>query len=140
MRLWLVISQLVDGDYLSIVRKRHLVKNHGWDSRHGIGVASPQENVVIERGVNDFDVNTNSLARKSDRTITEEANRLGGVATPLSKGDHGRGQLRRSELLPNQSGHHTGGCPLINYTPRNVSVPYFDGDLEDDGSRTRRMF
>ena len=42
LRLWLMISQLVDGDYISIVRKRHLVKNHGWDSRHGIGVASPQ--------------------------------------------------------------------------------------------------
>ena len=41
LRWWLMVSQLVDGDYLSIVRKRHLAKNHGWDSRHGIGVASP---------------------------------------------------------------------------------------------------
>ena len=47
LRLWLMINQLVDGDYLSIVTKRHLVKKRGWDSRHGIGVASPQENVVI---------------------------------------------------------------------------------------------
>ena len=42
LRRWLMVSQLVDGDYLSIVRKRHLAKNHRWDSRHGIGVASPQ--------------------------------------------------------------------------------------------------
>ena len=41
LRLWLMISQLVDGDYLSIVRKRHLAEKRGWDSRHGIGVASP---------------------------------------------------------------------------------------------------
>ena len=42
LRLWLMISQLVNGDYLSIVRKRHLAKNRRGDSRHGIGVASPQ--------------------------------------------------------------------------------------------------
>ena len=42
LRFWFMIRQLVDGDYLSIVRKRHLAKNHGWDNRHGIGVASPQ--------------------------------------------------------------------------------------------------
>ena len=41
MRLWLMICQLVDGDYLSIVRKRHLAKNRGWDNRQGIGVAPP---------------------------------------------------------------------------------------------------
>ena len=42
LRLWLMISQLVDSDYLSIVRKRNLAKNRGWDNRHGIGVALPQ--------------------------------------------------------------------------------------------------
>ena len=47
LRFWLMIGQLVNGDYLSIVRKRHLAKKRGWDNRHGISVASPQENFVI---------------------------------------------------------------------------------------------
>ena len=42
MRFWLMICQLVNGDYLSIMRERHLAENRGWDSRHSIGVASPQ--------------------------------------------------------------------------------------------------
>ena len=51
----------------------------------------------------------------------------------------GRGQLRGSELLPNRSGHHTGGCPLINYTPGYSGVPDFDWDLESNGRRKRRV-
>ena len=66
-----MIRQLVNGDDLSIMGERHFVKDRGWDSRHSIGVASPQENVVIKRGIDDFYVNANSLARKSDRTIVE---------------------------------------------------------------------
>ena len=42
LRRRLMVSQLVNGDYLSIVRKRHLAKNRGWENEHGIGVASPQ--------------------------------------------------------------------------------------------------
>ena len=121
-----MICQLVNGDYLSIVRQKHLAVDYGWDSRHGIGVTTPKKNVVVKRGVNYFHFDTNSLASKGDRTVTEKANGLGGMAVPCSKGDWGRGQLRRSELLPNRSEHHTGGCPFINYTPRNLSIPDFD--------------
>ena len=71
LRLWLMVCQLVNGDYPSIMRERHIVMNYGWDNRHGIGVAMPQKNVVIERGINDFNVNANSLARKGNRTVTE---------------------------------------------------------------------
>ena len=42
LRRRLMVSQLVNGEYLSIVRERHLAENRRWDSRHGIGVASPQ--------------------------------------------------------------------------------------------------
>ena len=66
-----MISQLVNGDYLSIMRERHLAVNRGRDNRHGISVATPHKNVVIERGVDEFNVNANSLAHKSDRTVTE---------------------------------------------------------------------
>ena len=71
MRFWLLICQLVNGDYLSILREKHLAVDRRWDNRHGIGVAMPQNNVIIKRGIDDFNVNANSLARKSDRTITE---------------------------------------------------------------------
>ena len=42
LRRRLMVRQLVNGDYLSIVRERNLAKNRGWDNRHGIGVASLQ--------------------------------------------------------------------------------------------------
>ena len=71
LRFGLMICQLVNGDYLSIVREKHVAVDRGWDSRHRISVATPQKNVIIKRGVDDFNVNANSLARKSDRTITE---------------------------------------------------------------------
>ena len=66
-----MICQLFNGDYLSIMRERHLAVDRVWDNRHGKGVATPQNNVIVERGVDDFNVNTNSLARKSDRIVTE---------------------------------------------------------------------
>ena len=66
-----MIRQLVNGDYLSIMREKHLVVDQGWDRIYGIGVAMPKNNVIIKRGVDEFNVNANSLARKSDRTITE---------------------------------------------------------------------
>ena len=66
-----MICQLVNGDYLSIMRENHLAVDRGWDSRHGISVAMPQNNVIIKRGVDELNVNANSLARKSDRTIME---------------------------------------------------------------------
>ena len=134
-----MICQLVNGDYLSIMREKHLAVDRRWDSRHGIGVATPQNNVIIKRGIDDFNINENCLARKSDSEIMEEANGLGGMAIPCTKGDCGRGQLRRSKLFPNQSRHHTGGCPLINNTPRNVSVLDFDWDLERKISRKGGM-
>ena len=120
-----MICQLVNGDYLSIMREKHLAMDCRWDEKHGIGVAMPQKNVIIKRGVNDFNVNVNSLSRKSDGTVMEKANGLEGVAIPRSKSDRGRGQLRRSELFPNRSRHHTGGCPLVNDAPGNVNVSDF---------------
>ena len=66
-----MIRQLVNGDYLSIVRDKHLVVDRGWDNIHGIGVATSQKNVIVKRGVDEFNVNANILACKGDRTITE---------------------------------------------------------------------
>ena len=66
-----MIRQLVNGDDLAIMREKHLAVDCGWDDRHGIGVTTPQKDVVVKRGVDKFDVNTNSLAGKGDRTITE---------------------------------------------------------------------
>ena len=71
MRFWLMICQLVNGDYLSIMREKHLAVDHGWDNRHSISVATPQNNVIIKRGIDDFNVNANNLVRKSDRKITK---------------------------------------------------------------------
>ena len=71
-----MICQLVNGDYLSIMREKHLAMDFRWDSRHGIGVTMPQNNVIVKRGIDNFNVNANSLARKSDRTIVEKANGL----------------------------------------------------------------
>ena len=108
-----MICQLVNGDYLSIMREKNLAVDCGWDGRHGIGVNTPQNNVIVKRSIDNFNVNTNSLACKGDRTVTKKADGLGGMAIPRMKSDRGKGQLRRSELFPNRSGHHTGGCPLI---------------------------
>ena len=47
LRALLMICQMVNGDYISIMRERHLAVNCRWDSRHGIGVATIQNNVVF---------------------------------------------------------------------------------------------
>ena len=130
-----MVSQLVNGDNLAIMRKEHLEVDCGWDGRHGIGVTMPQKDVVVKRGVDNFNVDTNSLAGKGDRTVTENADGLGGMAIPRMKGDCGRGHLRRSKLFPNRSRHHTGRFPLINNTPIDVGISDFDWDLERNRSR-----
>ena len=66
-----MICQLVDGDNLSIMREKHLAVECGWDGRPGIGVTMPQQNVIFKRGIDNFNVDTNSLAGKGDRTVTE---------------------------------------------------------------------
>ena len=52
---------------LSIMREEHLAMDCGWNGRHGIGVTTPQKDVVVKRGVDNFNVDTNSLASKGDR-------------------------------------------------------------------------
>ena len=59
-----MICQLVNGDDISIVREKHLAVDCGWDDRHGIGVTTPQNNVIVKRGVDNFNINANNLARK----------------------------------------------------------------------------
>ena len=71
LRFWFMICQLVDGDNLSIMRETHLAVDYEWDNRHGIGVTTPQKNVIVKRGVDNFNIDTNSLAHKGDRTVTE---------------------------------------------------------------------
>ena len=92
---------MVNGDNLAIMREKHLAVDCRWDDKHGIGVTMPQKNVVVKRGVDNFNVDTNILTHKGDRTVTEKANGLGGMAIPCTKGDGGRGQFRGSELFPN---------------------------------------
>ena len=71
LRFCFMIRQLVNGDNLTIMREKHLVVDCGWDGRHGIGVTTPKKNVVFKRSIDKFNVDTNSLACKGDRTVTE---------------------------------------------------------------------
>ena len=66
-----MVRQLVNGDNLAIMREEHLAVDCRWDDRHGIGVTTPQKDVVVKRGVDNFNVDTNSLALKGDRTVME---------------------------------------------------------------------
>ena len=96
-----MIQQLVNGDNLAIMREKHLAVDCRWDGRHGIGVTTPQKDVVVERGIDNFNVNTDSLTGKGDRAVTKNTNGLGGMAIPRTEGDGGRGQFRGSELCLN---------------------------------------
>ena len=71
MRVRFMIRQLVNGDNIAIMREKNLAMDCGWDDRHGIGVTTPQKDVVIKRGVDNFNVDTNSLASKGDRKVTK---------------------------------------------------------------------
>ena len=86
-----MVSQLVNRDNFAIMREKHLAVDCGWDGRHGIGATTPQKNVVVKRGVDNFHIDTNSLTLKGDRTVTKEGDGLGGMAIPCTKGDCGRG-------------------------------------------------
>ena len=71
LRFWFIVSRLVNHANLAIMREKHLAVDCGWDSKQSISVAMPQNNVIIKRGIDDFNINSNLLARKSDRKITE---------------------------------------------------------------------
>ena len=94
LRFRFMIRQLVNGDDLAIMREKHLAVDEGWDDRHGIGVTTPQKDVVVERGIDNFNVDTDSLTGKGDREVWKKTNGLGGMAIPRTEGDGGRGQLR----------------------------------------------
>ena len=71
LRFWFMVSQLVNGDNLAIMREKNLAVDCGRDSGHGIGVTTPQKNVVVKRGVYNFNVDRNYLAGKGDRKVTK---------------------------------------------------------------------
>ncbi len=67
--LRVIVIQLIDNDNISIMRKAHLVKERRCNNIHGIGEITSQDNVIIQWGINDFDVNQDFLSSNSDKII-----------------------------------------------------------------------
>jgi hypothetical protein len=57
-----IVIQLVDGEYLPIVREEHGVEYKRGNGFHGVHVASSKYDVVVQLGIDDFDIDENHFS------------------------------------------------------------------------------
>jgi hypothetical protein len=60
----LVMCQLVNGDDLPIVGEHHRTKHRRGDRLHSVHVVASEQDIVIKRGIDNFNVNEDGFAPK----------------------------------------------------------------------------
>jgi hypothetical protein len=66
------MCKLVDGDNFPVVGEHHHTKNKRGYCLHSIHVAMSEQDIVIEWGVNNFNVNQDSFSPKFYKEVLEE--------------------------------------------------------------------
>jgi hypothetical protein len=115
------------------------VKHRRGHNLHRIHVATSEQDVVIKRSIDNFNVNEDSFSSEFNGEILEESLERGGssIVSPQSNG--GWYELRRAKFLPDGFGHDACGCTFINNAVVNCDVPYFNWYLESDQSGETRF-
>jgi hypothetical protein len=80
---------LVDGDDLSVVGEHHHSKHRRGHNLHSVHVAMSKQDVVIERGVDNFNVDKDGFSPKFDGDILKESFRRGWSSIIRSQSDGG---------------------------------------------------
>jgi hypothetical protein len=121
---------LVDGDHLLVVGEHHRSKHRRGNSLHSVHVATSKQDVVIKRGINNFNVDEDSFSPKFNKDILKEPFERGWSSMIRSQIDGRWYYLRGAKFLPYCFGHDACGCTFINDTSMNCDVPNFDWYLE----------
>jgi hypothetical protein len=88
------------------------------------------QDVVIERGVNNLNVNKNGFSPEFNGDILKEPFRRGWSSIISYQSDGGCYYLRGCKFLPYCFRHDACGCIFINDAPMNCDVPNFDWYME----------
>jgi hypothetical protein len=80
---------LVDGDDLPIVGEHHRSKHRRGHNLHSIHVATSKQDVVIEQGIDNLNVNKNGFSPEFNGDILKEPFRRGWSSIISSQSDGG---------------------------------------------------
>jgi hypothetical protein len=83
------MCNLVDGDDFSIVGEHHCLKHRRRYCIHSIHVATSKQHIVIEKGIDNFDVYEDGFSPEFDGDILEDPFRGGWSTIIGSEGDGG---------------------------------------------------
>jgi hypothetical protein len=84
--------QLVNGDEFPISREYHGAKQKCSDSLHRVNATTSKENVIVQGGIDDLDVNQDHFSYYLYRNILKQPLRLGWETIIGSKGDRKKGR------------------------------------------------
>ena len=99
---------------------------------HSVHVATSEQDIVIKRSVDNFNVNEDSFAFDFNGDILEETFGRGWSSVIISQSDGIWYELEGAKFLPCGFGHDACGCPFIDDASMDCDVLYFDGDLNSD--------
>jgi hypothetical protein len=64
---------MIDGNDLSIMGKHHGSENRRGDDFHSVHIATTKQDIVVERGIDNLNVNQNGFSPELNRNILEES-------------------------------------------------------------------
>jgi hypothetical protein len=97
---------------------------------HSVHVATTEQDIVIEWGIDNLNVNKDSLAPEFNGDILKEPFRRGWSSIISSQSDGGWYELGGAKFLPYSFGHDACGCTFINDATMNCDVLDFNRYLE----------
>jgi hypothetical protein len=97
---------------------------------HSVHVATSEQDIVIEWGIDNFNVNKDSLSPEFNGDILKEPFRRGWSSIISSQSDGRWYELGGAKFLPYGFGHDACGCTFINDATMNCDVPDFNRYLE----------
>jgi hypothetical protein len=64
---------LIDGNDISIMGKHHRSEHRRGDDLHSIHLAKTKQDIIVEQGINNLNVNQNSFSLELDEEILEDS-------------------------------------------------------------------
>jgi hypothetical protein len=104
-----IMCNLVNGDDFPIVGEHHRSKHRRGYFLHNIHVAMSKQDIVIEWGVDNFNVYLDGFSPKFDGDILEDPFRGGWSTIIGTQGDGGWYYLSGAKFLPYYFGHDACG-------------------------------
>jgi hypothetical protein len=119
--------------------EHHGSKHRRGNCLHNIHVATTEQDIVIEWGIDNLNVNKNGFTPEFNGNILEEPFGRRWSSVISSKVMARWYEIGGAKFLPYGFGHDACGCTFINDASMNCDVPYFNWYLKNNESGEARF-